>query len=126
MRMLWRLRFRHVEHLLFRLTMALRLVAWWGTRGADSGFLAACLRVLHPGFGHAGVTSVLFVQLALSVVAVWEHLESHLLPPSTSIEWMRKPGRSFFALLERNFANFAPTASGSAWYTDLTFASVYA
>ncbi|MGO9255546.1 MAG: hypothetical protein ACLQU1_04490 [Bryobacteraceae bacterium] len=77
MRVLWWLRFRHVEHLLFALALAgslaaLLLVAWWGNRtlGGDSGFFAGCLLVLHPVFWHAGVTSALRVQLAVISVGV--------------------------------------------------------
>ncbi len=77
MRMLWWLRFRHIEYLLFALALAgslaaLLLVAWWGNRclGGEAGFFGACLLVLHPVFWHAGVTSALRVQLAVVSVAV--------------------------------------------------------
>ena len=77
MRLLWALRFRHVEHLLFALALAgslaaLLLLAWWGNRffGGASGFYAACVLALHPVFWHAGVTSALRVQLALISLAV--------------------------------------------------------
>ena len=83
MRVLWWLRFRHIEHMLFALALAgslaaLLLVAWWGNRalGGASGFCGACLLVLHPVFWHAGVTSALRVQLAVISVGVaaasWE------------------------------------------------------
>jgi hypothetical protein len=77
MRVLWALRFRHVEHLLFALAAAgsiatVFLLAVCGNRmmGGDSGFFAAWLLVFNPVFWHAGLTSALRIQLALVSIAV--------------------------------------------------------
>ena len=77
MRMLSWLRFRRAESILLTLALlgslaALLLVYYAGNRilGADSGFWAAWILVLHPVFWHAGVTSALRVQLAVVSLAV--------------------------------------------------------
>jgi hypothetical protein len=77
MRVLSWLRFRRAESILLTLALlgsvaALMLVYDCGNRilGADSGFWAACILVLHPVFWHSGVTSALRVQLAIVSLAV--------------------------------------------------------
>ncbi len=79
MRLLWWLRFRHVERLLEILAIAgsiaaLVVAALAGNRifGGISGFCGACLLVFQPVFWHAGIASALRVQLAgISVGAAW-------------------------------------------------------
>jgi len=79
MRILYRLRFHHVETLLSTLAIAgsiaaLFLLSQFGGRflGGLSGFFAACLLVFHPVFWHSGITSALRVQLAvISVLVAW-------------------------------------------------------
>ena len=79
MRVLYWLRFRHVEKLLGVLALAgsiaaLFLLSQFGRRllGGLSGFFAACLLVFHPVFWHSGITSALRVQLAvISVLVAW-------------------------------------------------------
>ncbi len=77
MRVLSWLRFRRAESILLTLALlgsvaALLLVCYCGNRilGADSGFWAAWILVLHPVFWHSGVTSALRVQLAVVSLAV--------------------------------------------------------
>ncbi len=77
MRVLSWLHFRRAESILLALALlgsvaALLLVYYCGNciLGADSGFWAACILVLHPVFWHAGVTSALRVQLAVVSLAV--------------------------------------------------------
>ena len=77
MRVLSWLHFRRAESILLTLALlgsvaALLLVCYCGNRifGADSGFWAAWILVLHPVFWHSGVTSALRVQLAVVSLAV--------------------------------------------------------
>jgi 4-amino-4-deoxy-L-arabinose transferase-like glycosyltransferase len=77
MRVLSWLRFRRAESILLTLALlgslaALLLVYYCGNHilGADSGFWAAWILVLHPVFWHSGVTSALRVQLAVVSLAV--------------------------------------------------------
>jgi 4-amino-4-deoxy-L-arabinose transferase-like glycosyltransferase len=77
MRVLSWLHFRRAESILLTLALlgsltALLLVYYCGNRilGADSGFWAAWILVLHPVFWHSGVTSALRVQLAIVSLAV--------------------------------------------------------
>src|SRR5260370_13028192 len=77
MRVLSWLHFRRAESILLTLALlgsvtALLLVCYCGNRilGADSGFWAVWILVLHPVFWHSGVTSALRVQLAVVSLAV--------------------------------------------------------